>query len=243
MTARRPRKRCRRRRRTLKASTAHFPFTHHACHRHNLTPPFLAALTFWYPSTPSQRERVSKRSPASCSSIPQHAPAPHSPPPTKRSRRDVAEAVPPAPTSAPAAPVSRYRRARGSSPPAINAEFEINPVANAGVPFAFDEVVRGRRHRHAMGAGECEECRDVRVPLRPIQPNLNLARLLTGVGWGDSGTPRWDRCRPGSRRHDGARSRRPRRRPRSSRPSAIRRLRERVRHLARVPVRVLLQRA
>jgi hypothetical protein len=42
-------------------------------------------------------------------------------------------------------------------------EFEINPAANAGVPFAFDEVVRGRRHRHRLNAGECEECRGVSV--------------------------------------------------------------------------------
>jgi len=50
---------------------------------------------------------------------------------------------------------------RGGGPPALNAEFEIDPVTNAGVPFAFDEVVRGRRHRHRLNAGECEECRGV----------------------------------------------------------------------------------
>ena len=64
----------------------------------------------------------------------------------------------PVPRASTSAPISRYKRAR----PAINAEFEINPLANGGVPFAFDDVVRGRRHRHNLDAGECEECRDVR---------------------------------------------------------------------------------
>ncbi|KAI9437323.1 hypothetical protein H4582DRAFT_1959318 [Lactarius indigo] len=132
------------------------------------------ALTFWYPSTPSQHGR---RSQSSCSPTPKHAPpaAPHSPPPTKRPRRDVPQAsstsAPPPPATVPTTTTtSRYRRARGSSPPAINAEFEIDPGANAGVPFAFDEVVRGRQHRHALGAGECEECRDVRAPVYPPLP-------------------------------------------------------------------------
>ncbi|KAH9022029.1 hypothetical protein EDB85DRAFT_394565 [Lactarius pseudohatsudake] len=135
------------------------------------------ALTFWHPSTPSQHDRVTKRSQSSCPPTPKRAPAPHSPPPTKRPRRDVVEAVvPPASTSAPAAPASRYRRARGGSPPAINAEFEIDPVANAGVPFAFDEIVRGRQHRHALGAGECEECRDWYVAVGPLPPRLEAPR-------------------------------------------------------------------
>lgn len=64
----------------------------------------------------------------------------------------------------PTAPVSRYKKRTHGSPPAINAEFEIDPMANAGVPFAFDEVVRGRQHRHVLDAGDCEECRDVRSP-------------------------------------------------------------------------------
>ncbi|KAH9053114.1 hypothetical protein EDB87DRAFT_1653860 [Lactarius vividus] len=137
------------------------------------------ALTFWDPSTPSQHERVSKRSQSSCSPTPKRAPAPRSPPPTKRPRRDVAEtavAVPPASTSAPAAAASRYRRAGGGSPPAINAEFEIDPVTNAGVPFAFDEIVRGRRHRHVLGAGECEECRDWYAAVGTLPPRLEAPR-------------------------------------------------------------------
>ena len=139
--------------------------------------------------------------------------------------------VPPAPSSAPAAvPVSRYRRRpRGSSPPAINAEFEIDPVANAGVPFAFDEVVRGRRHRHALGAGECEECRDVR-----LLANLAKKSTLTNTLTYGSGTQLWDRYRPGSRLLDGARRRHPHRRLHSSRPSAIRRVSEMAVHRLRV---------
>ncbi|KAI9452119.1 hypothetical protein BJY52DRAFT_1294656 [Lactarius psammicola] len=163
------------------------------------------ALTFWYPSTPSQRERVSKRSPTSCSSMPQHAPAPHSPPPqTKRPRRDVAELVPLAPTSAPAAPLSRYRRARGSSPPAINAEFEINPVANAGVPFAFDEVVRGRGHRHALGAGECEECRDWYAAVGPLPPRLEAPRWSSLSPAPSSPTLVPSECDSTTKKRDGA---------------------------------------
>ncbi|KAH9028408.1 hypothetical protein EDB84DRAFT_1498441 [Lactarius hengduanensis] len=128
------------------------------------TPITHKTLTFWHPSTPSQHERVTKRSQSSCPPTPKRAPAPHSPPPTKRPRRDVVEAVvPPA-------------RARGGSPPAINAEFEIDPVANAGVPFAFDEIVRGRQHRHALGAGECEECRDWYAAVGPLPPRLEAPR-------------------------------------------------------------------
>jgi hypothetical protein len=65
------------------------------------------------------------------------------------------------PVSAPVQAVSRYRRSRSSERPTLNTEFEIDPAANAGVPFAFDEVIRGRRHRHGLNAGECEECRGV----------------------------------------------------------------------------------
>ncbi|KAF8259412.1 hypothetical protein EI94DRAFT_1668530 [Lactarius quietus] len=137
------------------------------------------ALTFWHPSTPSQRERTTKRSPSSCPSIPHHAPAPHSAPPTKRPRRDVPEKVP----VPPPVPASRYKRVRASSPPALNAEFEIDPVGNAGVPFAFDEVVRGRRHRHGLDAGECEECRDWYEAVGPLPPRLEAPR------WSESPPP------------------------------------------------------
>ncbi|KAH9974075.1 hypothetical protein BGW80DRAFT_1170957, partial [Lactifluus volemus] len=54
----------------------------------------------------------------------------------------------------------------------INAEFEIDPMANPGVPFAFDEVVRGRRHCHALNAGECEECHGWYDAVGPLPPRL-----------------------------------------------------------------------
>jgi hypothetical protein len=119
------------------------------------------ALTFWQPSTPSQRqrERTRRLSLSSCPPTPQQPPALHSPPPTERLRRG-AEPVPGSISAVSLPAISRYKCAGGSNSklPALNAEFEINPVANSGVPFAFDEVVRGRRHRHRLDAGECEEC-------------------------------------------------------------------------------------
>ena len=103
----------------------------------------------------------------------------------------------PLPRASTSAPISRYKRAR----PAINAEFEIDPLANGGVPFAFDDVVRGRRHRHNLDAGECEECRDVRfffymfrafftdmmckwyAAVKPLPPRLEAPR------WSESPPP------------------------------------------------------
>ncbi|KAI0246569.1 hypothetical protein BJV78DRAFT_1277176 [Lactifluus subvellereus] len=64
------------------------------------------------------------------------------------------------------------KRKKTLKPPALNAEFEIDPAANAGVPFAFDEVVRERRHRHALNAGECEECRGWYTAVGPLPPRL-----------------------------------------------------------------------
>lgn len=124
------------------------------------------ALTFWQPSTPSQRERTRKLSLSSCPPTPQHLPALHSPPPTKRPRRG-AEPVPGSISAGSHPTISRYKQAGGrdGKPPALNAEFEIDPAANGGVPFAFDEVVRAQRHRHRLDAGECEECRGVGAPL------------------------------------------------------------------------------
>ena len=124
-----------------------------------LLPPL--ALTFWQPSASSQCERAKDLSLESCSPARKHSLALQSPPPTKRPRRCVEHI--PEPASPPVQAISRYKRAHGVEPPAINAEFEINPTSNAGVPFAFDEVVRGRLQRQALNAGECEECRDVRV--------------------------------------------------------------------------------
>jgi hypothetical protein len=152
-----------------------YAFTHHAYS--TITSTFLLALTFWQPSTPSQRERATTRrhSLSSCPPTPKH-PALHSPPPTKRPRRAAEPAVSPSASAAALPTTSRYKRARrrdNDEPPALNAEFEINPAANAGVPFAFAEIVRGRRHRHRLIAGECEECCDVSSP----SSNHSIPRL------------------------------------------------------------------
>jgi hypothetical protein len=152
-----------------------YAFTHHTYS--TITSTILLTLTFWQPSTPSQWEHATtRRHPlSSCPPTPKH-PALHSPPPTKRPRRAAEPTVTPSASTATLPTTSRYKRARGrdnDEPPALNAEFEINPAANAGVPFAFDEIVRGRRHRHGLIAGECEECRGVSSP----SSNHSIPRL------------------------------------------------------------------
>lgn len=136
------------------------------------------ALTFWQPSTPSQRERASTRGRSfSCPPTPKHPPALHSPPPTKRPRRCAEPTVSASASTVTLPTISRYNKsARGRDDDdellALNAEFEIDPAANAGVPFAFDEVVRGQRHRHRLIAGECEECRGWYTAVGPLPPRL-----------------------------------------------------------------------
>ena len=81
--------------------------------------------------------------------------------------------------SAPVQTISRYRRGYKGEPTPLNAEFEIDPAANAGIPFAFDDVVRGRRHRHGLIAGECEECHGVGAYIILFDAlTLNLAFAL-----------------------------------------------------------------
>ncbi|KAH9952638.1 hypothetical protein BC827DRAFT_239660 [Russula dissimulans] len=156
-------------------------------------PSFSSALTFWQPSTPSQRERARKLSLPSCLLAPQHPPALHSPPSTKRPRRNAEPMLESA--SATLTAVSRYKRMRICEPPALNAEFEIDPVTNAGVPFAFDEVVRGRHDRNRLNAGECEECRGWYDAVGPLPPRLEAPRWsspsrpsLPILGASDSGS-------------------------------------------------------
>lgn len=43
----------------------------------------------------------------------------------------------------------------------INALFEIDPTANAGKDFQYEEVVRKKDQRRKLHAGDCECCRDV----------------------------------------------------------------------------------
>ena len=170
-------KRCRKRRKIPKVCSTHL-LTMHTISWHL---PFFLALTFWQPSTPSQRERASARrhSFSSCPPTPEHPPALHSPPPTKRPRRGAEPTVAASASTVTLQTISRYKSARrrdDDEPPALNAEFEIDPAANAGLPFAFDEVVRGRRHRHGLIAGECEECRG--VSNRSL-PRITAFRVLT----------------------------------------------------------------
>ncbi|KAI0319872.1 DNA repair protein endonuclease SAE2/CtIP C-terminus-domain-containing protein [Amylostereum chailletii] len=48
----------------------------------------------------------------------------------------------------------------------------INPEANHGLDFQFDEVVRKKQHRHALGAGDCEDCRDYYDAIGPMPSRL-----------------------------------------------------------------------
>lgn len=156
-------KRCRKRRKIHKVCSTNLPAMHTVSSHHN-TYRLPLALTFWQPSTPSQRDRTRKLSLSSCPPTPQQPPVLHSPPPTKRPRRG-AEPISGSMSAVSLPAISRYKLAGGSDggPPALNAEFEIDPTSNGGVPFAFDEVVRGRRHRHKLDASECEECCGVSV--------------------------------------------------------------------------------
>ena len=116
---------------------------------------------------------------SSCPPTPQQPPALHSPPPTKRPRRG-AERVPGSVSTAPLRANSRHKCDDGE-PRALNAEFEIDPAANDGVPFAFDEVVRGR-HRHKLNAGECEECRGVSALQPPHRNTLTVVVVVCCCG-------------------------------------------------------------
>jgi hypothetical protein len=161
-------KRCRRRRKTRKVCSTCLPPRHQ---RNTYRWPL--ALSFWRPSTPSQREHMKRHSLSPRPPTPQRrSPGLHSPPPTKRPRRGVEPISGSVP--APVQAGSRYRRSHSGEPPALNAEFEIDPAANAGVPFAFNEVVRGRPHRHRLHAGECEECRGVSGAYSPLLLNTRI---------------------------------------------------------------------
>ncbi|PPR04200.1 hypothetical protein CVT24_010748 [Panaeolus cyanescens] len=50
----------------------------------------------------------------------------------------------------------------------INALFEINPTANAGKAFQFEEVVRNKEQRKKLQGGDCECCRDYYDSVGPL---------------------------------------------------------------------------
>ena len=61
----------------------------------------------------------------------------------------------------------------------INATFNINPACNGGLSHQYEEVVRNKAERMHMDAGDCENCRDVRL----------LAILLSSLSSLTSGMP------------------------------------------------------
>ncbi|EJD03991.1 uncharacterized protein FOMMEDRAFT_106370 [Fomitiporia mediterranea MF3/22] len=63
---------------------------------------------------------------------------------------------------------------------ALNALFEIDTSRNNGLPFQFDEVVRGRKQRHQLEAGDCDCCREYYECLEPLpsRPGLPLWESL-----------------------------------------------------------------
>ncbi|KAH0582201.1 hypothetical protein J132_04152 [Termitomyces sp. J132] len=54
----------------------------------------------------------------------------------------------------------------------INAQFEIDPSRNEGFDFQYDQVVRGKRDRKRMEAGDCECCRDYYEAVGPLPKRL-----------------------------------------------------------------------
>lgn len=65
-----------------------------------------------------------------------------------------------------------------TTPQTLNARYEINPDANNGLGFQYDEVVRGKHKRSKMCAVDCEDCRAVSylsLPSLPPLPSLSPA--------------------------------------------------------------------
>jgi len=66
----------------------------------------------------------------------------------------------------------RYSKASTFSREDNESDYEINPVANAGVHHPFEEVVRGKASRRTLNAADCEECRDYYEAVGPMPPRL-----------------------------------------------------------------------
>ncbi|KAI0043312.1 hypothetical protein FA95DRAFT_409471 [Auriscalpium vulgare] len=129
-----------------------------------------------------------------------HSPAaPESPPPRpqhlsprRRSRRHSTAALPGSPSSSRKAgkrprhsePAHRADAENADAPSSsrlktVNAQYEINPAANRGRAFQYDEVVRGKQHRHALGATSCDDCRDYYAAVGPLPPRLHAPAWRT----------------------------------------------------------------
>lgn len=67
----------------------------------------------------------------------------------------------------------------------LNARYEINPDANGGLGYQYDEVVRGKHERSKMCAVDCEDCRAVSLFPHPnlfslpSKTNSSLRRALS----------------------------------------------------------------
>ncbi|KAF7983154.1 hypothetical protein HWV62_24145 [Athelia sp. TMB] len=71
----------------------------------------------------------------------------------------------------------RYARDAQQDPDkTINAQFEINPSRNGGLPFQFDAVIRNKEDRKHLHAGDCECCRDYYEAVGALPSGLRQPR-------------------------------------------------------------------
>ncbi|KAI0363977.1 hypothetical protein BV20DRAFT_1061585 [Pilatotrama ljubarskyi] len=64
----------------------------------------------------------------------------------------------------------RYGQQLQARKETINAQYELDPARNEGVGFQYEEVVRDKRRRKHMHAGDCECCRDYYEAVGPLPP-------------------------------------------------------------------------
>ncbi|KAI0357674.1 hypothetical protein OH77DRAFT_1519049 [Trametes cingulata] len=64
----------------------------------------------------------------------------------------------------------RYKPQLQAGKETINAQFALDPARNEGVGFQYEEVVRDKRKRKHMHAGDCECCRDYYEAVGPLPP-------------------------------------------------------------------------
>ncbi|KAF8191271.1 DNA repair protein endonuclease SAE2/CtIP C-terminus-domain-containing protein [Pholiota molesta] len=66
----------------------------------------------------------------------------------------------------------RYGKSNAVTQPALNAIYAIDPNANGGLDYQYDEVVRNRDARRRMHGGDCECCRDYYESVGPLPKRL-----------------------------------------------------------------------